>query len=252
MPPSPRSRYSRVARRSTQASPRSCRRLSVCARTLWSPVGRSASTVSRLIWRGTTPSRSVVSTVWNRHGPTGPSEPSAKPGRLCPTRRWGTGSWASGIPRTRGDIVVLGVPYPAVADVLAKQGDNLAGKIVVDITNPLNFETFDSLTVPADSSATAEIADALPRSRVLKAFNTTFAGTLAAGQVGPLTTTVLVAGDDAEAKSTLMGVVTAGGLHALDAGTLARARELEALGFLQITLAANEKVPWTGGFGIVS
>jgi len=151
-----------------------------------------------------------------------------------------------------GDIVVLAVPYPAVADVLAEQGDNLAGKIVVDITNPLNFETFDSLTVPADSSATAEIADALPRSRVLKAFNTTFAGTLAAGQVGPLTTTVLVAGDDAEAKSTLMGVVTAGGLHALDAGTLARARELEALGFLQITLAANEKVPWTGGFGIVS
>jgi NADPH-dependent F420 reductase len=150
-----------------------------------------------------------------------------------------------------GDIVVLAVPYPAVADVLAKQGDNLAGKIVVDITNPLNFETFDSLTVPADSSATAEIADALPRSRVLKAFNTTFAGTLAAGQVGPLTTTVLVAGDDAEAKSTLVGVVTAGGLHAIDAGTLARARELEALGFLQITLAANEKVPWTGGFGIV-
>src|SRR4051795_12539531 len=151
-----------------------------------------------------------------------------------------------------GDIVVLAVPYPAVSDVIAERGDSLAGKIVVDITNPLNFETFDSLTVPADSSATAEIADALPRSRVLKAFNTTFAGTVAAGQVGPLTTTVLVAGDDTEAKSTLMGVVTAGGLHALDAGTLARARELEALGFLQITLAANEKVPWTGGFGIVS
>jgi predicted dinucleotide-binding enzyme len=71
--------------------------------------------------------------------------------------------------------VVLAVPYPAVAGVLARQGDNLAEKIVVDITNPLNFETSDSLTVPADSSATAEIADALPRPRVLKAFNTTFA-----------------------------------------------------------------------------
>jgi NADPH-dependent F420 reductase len=151
-----------------------------------------------------------------------------------------------------GDIVVLAVPYPAVADVLAKQGDSLAGKIVVDITNPLDFETFDSLTVPADSSATATIADALPQSRVVKAFNTTFAGTLAAGKVGPLTTTVLVAGDDADAKSTLMGIVTAGGLNAIDAGPLRRARELEALGFLQITLAANEKVSWTGGFGIVS
>ena len=80
-----------------------------------------------------------------------------------------------------GDIVVLAVPYPAVSAVIAERGDTLAGKIVVDITNPLNFETFDSLTVPADSSATAEIAAALPASRVLKAFNTTFAGTLAAG-----------------------------------------------------------------------
>ena len=83
-----------------------------------------------------------------------------------------------------GDIVVLAVPYPAVSAVLAERGDTLAGKIVVDITNPLDFETFDSLTVPADSSATAEIAAALPTSRVLKAFNTTFAGTLAAGSVG--------------------------------------------------------------------
>jgi NADPH-dependent F420 reductase len=151
-----------------------------------------------------------------------------------------------------GDIVVLAVPYPAVADVVAKRADQLAGKIVVDITNPLNFETFDSLVVPADSSATAEIAAQLPESRVLKAFNTTFAGTLAAGTVGPLTTTVLIAGDDADAKATLAGVVTAGGLQAIDAGTLQRAGELESIGFLQITLAANEKLPWTGGFGLVA
>jgi NADPH-dependent F420 reductase len=150
-----------------------------------------------------------------------------------------------------GDIVVLAVPYPAVAAVLTQRGESLAGKIVVDITNPLNFETFDSLTVPADSSATAEIAAALPQSRVLKAFNTTFAATLAAGTVGGLTTTVLIAGDDADAKSTLAGVVTSGGVKAIDAGSLVRARELEAIGFLQITLAANEKIAWTGGFGIV-
>ena len=84
-----------------------------------------------------------------------------------------------------GDIVVLAVPYPAVADVLAERGEQLAGKIVVDITNPLNFETFDSLIVPADSSAAAEIAAALPQSRVLKAFNTTFAATLASGTGRP-------------------------------------------------------------------
>jgi NADPH-dependent F420 reductase len=151
-----------------------------------------------------------------------------------------------------GDIVVLAVPYPAVSEVISQRGAELAGKIVVDITNPLNFETFDSLVVPADGSAAAEIAAALPSSRVLKAFNTTFAGTLAAGTVGPLTTTVLIAGDDTDAKATLAGVLTSGGLNAIDAGALKRARELEALGFLQLTLAANEKVSWTGGFGVIA
>ena len=151
-----------------------------------------------------------------------------------------------------GDVVVLAVPYPVISDVIAQRGEQLAGKIVVDITNPLNFETFNSLVVPADSSAAAEIAAALPHSRVLKAFNTTFAATLAAGTVGPLTTTVQIAGDDEDAKSTLAGIVTSGGLNAIDAGSLTRARELEALGFLQITLAAADKVSWTGGFGMVA
>ena len=151
-----------------------------------------------------------------------------------------------------GDVVVLAVPYPAVAGILEAYGDQLAGKVVVDITNPLNFETFDSLVVPADGSAAAEIAAALPDSTVLKAFNTTFAGTLAAGTVGPLTTTVLIAGDDADAKATLAGIVTSGGVKAVDAGSLKRARELEALGFLQLTLAAGEKISWTGGFGVVA
>ena len=151
-----------------------------------------------------------------------------------------------------GELVVLAVPYSAVGEVLAQRGDSLAGKVVVDITNPVNFETFDSLLVAPDGSAAAEIAAALPRSRMVKAFNTTFGGTLTGGTVGPLTTTVLIAGDDADAKSLVTDVVTAGGLRAIDAGSLRRARELEALGFLQIALAAEEKVPWTGGFGVVS
>ncbi len=154
--------------------------------------------------------------------------------------------------RVDGDVVVLAVPYSSVRSVIAERGDSLAGKVVVDITNPLNFETFDSLTVPAESSATAEIAADLPESRVVKAFNTTFAGTLTSGTVGELATTVLIAGDDAEAKSTLAGVITSGGLNAVDAGSLSRARELEAVGFLQLTLAATEKVSWTGGFGLVA
>jgi len=151
-----------------------------------------------------------------------------------------------------GDIVVLAVPYAALAHIVATRGDQLVGKIVVDITNPVNFATFDSLVVPADGSAADELAALLPTSTVLKAFNTTFAATLASGTVGDLTTTVQIAGDDADAKALLAGVITSAGLKAIDAGSLKRARELEAFGFLQITLAAADKVSWVGGFGVAA
>ncbi len=149
-----------------------------------------------------------------------------------------------------GDIVVFAVPYPAVADVIATHGSKLAGKTIVDITNPLNFETFDGLTVAADSSAAAVIAAALPASHVLKAFNTNFAATLASKTVGVAPTTVLVAGDNDAAKDALLALVRAAGLTAVNAGSLKRARELEALGFVQLTLAVGEKIAWTGGFAL--
>jgi len=151
-----------------------------------------------------------------------------------------------------GDIVVLAVPHPALDDIVARHGAELAGKIVVDITNPLNFETFDSLVAPADGSRAGELAKALPDSRVLKAFNTNFAATLASKTVGGQPTTVLIAGDDVAAKNTLADVVRAGGVAAVDAGSLSRARELESVGFLQLTLAVQEKVGWTGGFAVAA
>jgi len=150
-----------------------------------------------------------------------------------------------------GEIVILAVPYPAVDAIIGAYGDQLAGKTVVDITNPLDFETFDALVVPEGSSAAAEIQAKLPDSRVLKAFNTTFAATLTSKKIGASTTTVLVAGDDSAAKGALISAITAGGLEAIDAGGLSRAHELEALGFLQLTLAAAEKIGWTGGFDLV-
>lgn len=150
-----------------------------------------------------------------------------------------------------GDVVVLAVPHPALASIVEQYADQLAGKVVVDITNPLDFSTFDALTVPAGSSAAAELQAKLPSSHVLKAFNTNFAATLASKQVGDVATTVLIAGDDADAKATLQQLVTAGGLEAVDAGSLKRAHELEAIGFLQLTLAASEKISWTAGFALV-
>jgi len=159
---------------------------------------------------------------------------------------------ATGTTPLDGEIVVLAVPYPAVDSILAAYGEQFDGKIVVDITNPLNFDTFDSLTVPAGSSAAAEIQSKLPGARVVKAFNTTFAGTLVSKKIGDAATTVLIAGDDATAKQVLAAAVEAGGVSAIDAGSLSRAHELEAFGFLQLTLAAGEKISWTGGFAAIN
>lgn len=150
-----------------------------------------------------------------------------------------------------GDIVILAVPYPATDDILTKYKVALKGKILVDITNPLDFNTFDRLVVPADSSAAAEIAKKVPETKVLKAFNTNFAASLATKKVADSAqTTVLVAGDDQEAKNTFTAALDGSGLAVVDAGSLKRARELEAVGFVQLVLAVQEKISWTGGFSL--
>jgi len=149
-----------------------------------------------------------------------------------------------------GSIVVFAVPFSAVDELVTTYGSAFDSKIVVDITNPVDFGTFDGLAVASDGSAAADLAVKLPAARVVKAFNTNFASTLASGAVGEAPTTVLVAGDDIDAKAALIDLIVAGGLAAEDAGSLKRARELESIGFLQITLAASEKIAWTGGFAL--
>ncbi len=147
---------------------------------------------------------------------------------------------------TIGDIVVLAVPYVAVASILDLNKTQLEGKIIIDITNPVNFGTMDDLLVPANSSATEEFAQRIPNARFVKAFNTNFAYTLG----GDSNTNVLIASNDEDAKNTLVETFNGSNLVLIDAGSLKRARELEAIGFLQITLAIREKISWMGGFSL--
>lgn len=147
-----------------------------------------------------------------------------------------------------GDIVILAIPYAGVDNVLTVYSTRLVGKVIVDVTNPVDQDTFDGLVVPPDSSAAAQIAAKVPDAKVVKAFNTTFAATLESGRTGDAPTTVLVAGDDPDAKAAVLELARGAGLRAVDAGQLKRARELEALGFLEIALAVTEKTSWTGGF----
>ncbi|REF37670.1 NADPH-dependent F420 reductase [Thermasporomyces composti] len=134
-----------------------------------------------------------------------------------------------------GSVVVLAVPYVATLGLVKQYGDQLNGLTVIDVTNPIK-SSYDGLLTPADSSAAEEIAKAAdPGARIVKAFNTTFAGTLLTGQVAGMPLDVFLAGDDAEAKATVASLVESGGMRPIDAGPLSRARFLEAAAFLHIS-----------------
>jgi 8-hydroxy-5-deazaflavin:NADPH oxidoreductase len=135
-----------------------------------------------------------------------------------------------------GDIVILALYYDVAKSVIEQYGNTLDGKVVVDISNPVDTATFAGLVVPADSSAAQEIARLVPSSAVVKAFNTTFAGTLTAGEVEGQPLDVLIAGDDDAAKRAVSELVESAGLRPLDVGDLSKARWLEGIGFLHIGL----------------
>ncbi|MFC5955445.1 NADPH-dependent F420 reductase [Streptomyces pratens] len=149
------------------------------------------------------------------------------------------------------DVVVLALPYPAGRDVAAAWAGALAGKVVVDISNPVDFSTFDSLVVEPGTSAAEQIAAAAPEARVVKAFNTTFAGPLATGRVAGRPLDVFVAGDDDAAKETVSTLVTSAGLRALDVGPLRRARELESFQFLHMASQERLGLNWSSSIAIL-
>src|ERR1700730_15604070 len=138
-----------------------------------------------------------------------------------------------------GDIVILAVPYSAVLDVVEQYGEELAGKLLVDITNPINSDFTDFVT-PEDSFGAQEIAKAAPADAdVVKAFNTQFSHVLAAGPVEGHPLDVFLAGDDAQAKARVSAFVESLGLRPMDTGPLLMARTLEHLALLSLGLVAH-------------
>ena len=135
-----------------------------------------------------------------------------------------------------GEVVVLALYYPVIKDAAREYADRLAGRVVVDISNPVDTRTWDRLATPPGTSSAEEVAEIVPDSPVVKAFNTTFAGTLVAGEVAGQQLDVLIAGDDGAAKEKVAQLVSDGGLRPIDVGALVRAQQLEQLGFLHISL----------------
>jgi predicted dinucleotide-binding enzyme len=144
-----------------------------------------------------------------------------------------------------GQVVVFAVHYPGIKDAAQQYAEQLAGKVVVDITNPVDIQTWDRLATPPGTSSAEEVQRLVPQGTpVVKAFNTTFAGTLVEGEVDGQQLDVLIAGDDQAAKQ-VSQLVSDGGLRPIDVGPLSRAQQLEHLGLLHISL----QQPLGLGFG---
>ena len=151
-----------------------------------------------------------------------------------------------------GDVVVLAVWYGTNIEIARQLGRKLAGKVVVDIANPLN-PTYDGLATAPDSSSAEDLAKAIASgAKVVKAFNTTYAGTLVAGQVAGQPLDVFIAGDDEEAKRKVAELVKDGGMRPIDTGPLSRARQIEAMQFLHIVTQGTLGTNWGSTIKILS
>lgn len=133
------------------------------------------------------------------------------------------------------DIVVLAVPFDAAGDIIEAAG-GFAGKILVDITNPMKAD-FSGLSIGHTTSAAEEIQKRAPQAKVVKAFNTIFAQVLQnGGQAAGRLVTVFVAGDDEVARAAVAELARSAGFETLETGALVTARYLEPVAALNITL----------------
>mgnify|MGYP001189045524 CR=1 FL=1 len=128
------------------------------------------------------------------------------------------------------------IPEP-LAEVIAERRDQLAGKVVVDITNPLTAD-YMGLTLGHGTSAAEEIAKAVPGAEIVKAFNTVFAQVLGEGADfgGGRKVEVFVASDSERAKQAARAIAESIGFAVVDAGPLKNARYLEPVAGLNIYL----------------
>jgi len=132
------------------------------------------------------------------------------------------------------DVVVLAVPGTAVASTIPTLG-NLAGKILVDATNPIapGFQ----LAVSNNTSGAEQVAALAPGAHVVKAFNTTGAENMANPLYNGEPITMFICGDEAAAKTAVTGLAQELGFDVADVGDLSKARLLEPMALVWINLA---------------
>jgi predicted dinucleotide-binding enzyme len=147
------------------------------------------------------------------------------------------------------DVVVLAIPGIAAKDWAGDAAGRLAGKVVIDATNPINGDMSDLVTV--GTSNAEELQKQLPDARVVKAFNTILASRVNAPQQDGARLDALLAGDDAAAKQTVSQLADSLGFTPRDAGRLRMARALEEIAFLNIGLNGANGWVWQSAFQLV-
>jgi len=147
------------------------------------------------------------------------------------------------------DLIVLAVPYGALADVVDEVGDRLTGKVVIDATNPLRPD-HQGLAVEGTSAA-EQVQARAKGARVVKAFNSVLAARQTDPTIDGTQLDGFVAGDDPEAKRVVLDLVRDIGLNPIDAGPLEVARALEALALLNIMLQLRTNGSWQTGWKLV-
>ncbi|MEP6755242.1 MAG: NADPH-dependent F420 reductase [Chthonomonadales bacterium] len=136
------------------------------------------------------------------------------------------------------EVVILAIPYSAVESAIASTG-NLAGKILIDVTNPIKAD-FSALEDLGASSAGLKVAQLAPAAKVVKAFNTVGNNVMDSPQFGDTKATMLVASDHADAKTAVMKLAEEIGFAPIDAGPLEMSRYMEAFAWVWISLAIKQ------------
>lgn len=134
------------------------------------------------------------------------------------------------------EVVLLATPWDATRAALASAGD-LAGKVVVDCTNPLGPGL--TLTAGHTTSGGEQVAGWAPGARVVKAFNTTGFGNMVNPVYPDGAASMFICGDDPDARQTVRALAEALGFEVVDCGALTQARLLEPLAALWISLAVG-------------
>jgi NADPH-dependent F420 reductase len=148
------------------------------------------------------------------------------------------------------DIIILAVPYGAEKEIADKIREVAQGKIVISIANPLN-DSFDGLVTTPDTSAAEELQKLLPHSKIIKAFNTTFAADFGQPVIDGKKVDSFLAGDDENALESVSDLVTTIGFNPIVAGRLKVSRTLEQMQLLLIQLGLRYNYNWLAGWKIL-